>query len=173
MPSYLARSSFYDRRVCSQCVDLPPEAFVLRLDRVDFAFELFEILVCFYEAQDATLAEKGVDYRRRDDKKGSKPQGLLLDFRFLEAFPPVGGRGPYCSEELSACRCPYIIVAVATKPRNLSAPSGGEQGRREQTMSDHILAVTTVGDEPTAVRLAHALLERRLVACVNVVGENP
>ena len=37
-------------------------------------------------------------------------------------------------------------------------------------MSDHILAVTTVGDEPTAVRLAHALLERRLVACVNVVA---
>ncbi len=37
-------------------------------------------------------------------------------------------------------------------------------------MSDHILAITTVGDEPTAVRLAHALLERRLVACVNVVA---
>ena len=37
-------------------------------------------------------------------------------------------------------------------------------------MSDHIMAMTTVGDEPTAVRLAHALLERRLVACVNVVA---
>ena len=37
-------------------------------------------------------------------------------------------------------------------------------------MSDYILAMTTVGDESTAVRLARALLERRLVACVNVVA---
>ncbi len=38
-------------------------------------------------------------------------------------------------------------------------------------MSNYILAITTVGDEPTAARLARALLERRLVACVNVVAK--
>ncbi len=86
---HLARPSFDDRRVCSQSVDLPPETRVLRLDRVDLAFELYEIPVCFYEAQEAALAEKGVDYRRCDDQKGGEPQSFLFDFRFLKALHPL------------------------------------------------------------------------------------
>lgn len=36
-------------------------------------------------------------------------------------------------------------------------------------MREHIVAVTTIGGEEEAVRLARALLERRLVACVNIL----
>lgn len=36
-------------------------------------------------------------------------------------------------------------------------------------MAKHILAVTTTGDEESAAALARALIERRLVACVNIV----
>ena len=36
-------------------------------------------------------------------------------------------------------------------------------------MAEHILAVTTAGDEETAADLARALVERRIVACVNIV----
>ena len=36
-------------------------------------------------------------------------------------------------------------------------------------MAEHIMAVTTTGDEESAVVLARALLERRIVACVNIV----
>lgn len=36
-------------------------------------------------------------------------------------------------------------------------------------MAEHIMAVTTTGDEESAVVLARALIERRVVACVNIV----
>ena len=36
-------------------------------------------------------------------------------------------------------------------------------------MADYIMAVTTTGDEQSAVVLARALVERRVVACVNIV----
>lgn len=36
-------------------------------------------------------------------------------------------------------------------------------------MAEHIMAVTTVGDEDSAGTLARALVERRVVACVNIV----
>lgn len=36
-------------------------------------------------------------------------------------------------------------------------------------MAEHVIALTTLGSEDDAVRLARALLERRLVACVNVL----
>ncbi len=36
-------------------------------------------------------------------------------------------------------------------------------------MAEHIMAMTTTGDEESAVVLARALLERRIVACVNIV----
>ena len=35
----------------------------------------------------------------------------------------------------------------------------------------HILAVTTIGSEEAAASLAKQLVERRLVACVNIVGK--
>jgi periplasmic divalent cation tolerance protein len=37
-------------------------------------------------------------------------------------------------------------------------------------MKDHLLALTTLGKEEDARRLAKALVERRLTACVNVIG---
>jgi len=37
-------------------------------------------------------------------------------------------------------------------------------------MAEHIVVITTVADEEGASRLAKALLARRLVACVNIVG---
>ena len=36
-------------------------------------------------------------------------------------------------------------------------------------MAEYIMAVTTTGDEQSAVVLARALVERRIVACVNIV----
>lgn len=36
-------------------------------------------------------------------------------------------------------------------------------------MAEHVIALTTLASEEEATRLARALLERRLVACVNVV----
>jgi len=60
-----------------------------------------------------------------------------------------------------------------SEPAQSVAPAGSfwvERGKRARIMADPIFAMTTVRDEPTAVRLAHALLERRLVACVNVVA---
>jgi periplasmic divalent cation tolerance protein len=38
------------------------------------------------------------------------------------------------------------------------------------TMSNHLLVLTTVGSESDAVNLAKALVERRIVACANIVG---
>ena len=37
-------------------------------------------------------------------------------------------------------------------------------------MTEHILVMTTVGSEEQAAKLARALVERRLAACVNVVS---
>ncbi|GMR24169.1 MAG: divalent-cation tolerance protein CutA [Acidobacteriota bacterium] len=36
-------------------------------------------------------------------------------------------------------------------------------------MAEHIMAVTTTGDEESAVALARELVERRIVACVNIL----
>ncbi len=36
-------------------------------------------------------------------------------------------------------------------------------------MPEHLVAITTLGDSDQAVRLARALLEMRLVACINIV----
>ena len=36
-------------------------------------------------------------------------------------------------------------------------------------MAEYIMAVTTTGDEQSAVVLARALVERRIVACVNIM----
>lgn len=36
-------------------------------------------------------------------------------------------------------------------------------------MSEHILAVTTTGDDESAAALAGKLVERRIVACVNII----
>ncbi len=36
-------------------------------------------------------------------------------------------------------------------------------------MAEHIMAVTTTGDEESAVALARELIERRIVACVNIL----
>jgi periplasmic divalent cation tolerance protein len=37
-------------------------------------------------------------------------------------------------------------------------------------MADHLLALTTLGSEEDASKLARALVERRVAACVNVSG---
>ncbi len=37
-------------------------------------------------------------------------------------------------------------------------------------MVAHLLVITTLGDEEDAARVAKALVERRLAACVNIVG---
>ena len=37
-------------------------------------------------------------------------------------------------------------------------------------MTEHIVAVTTTADEDSAAALARALVERRIVACVNIVA---
>jgi periplasmic divalent cation tolerance protein len=37
-------------------------------------------------------------------------------------------------------------------------------------MAEHLLALTTLGNEEEASKLARALVERRVVACVNVSG---
>ena len=37
-------------------------------------------------------------------------------------------------------------------------------------MTDARIVLTTVGDKDAATRLAHELVERRLAACVNIVG---
>ena len=37
-------------------------------------------------------------------------------------------------------------------------------------MSQHLLVLTTIGSEKDAARLGRSLVERRLVACVNMVG---
>ncbi len=40
---------------------------------------------------------------------------------------------------------------------------------KEGEMEEHIMAMTTTGDEESAIVLARGLLERRIVACVNIV----
>ena len=75
---HLTCPSFDDRRVCSQSVDLPPETRVLRLDRVDLAFELYEIPVCFYEAQEAALAAFLID--AATIRKAASPKAFFLTF---------------------------------------------------------------------------------------------
>ena len=37
-------------------------------------------------------------------------------------------------------------------------------------MSQHLLVLTTIGSEEDAARLGRSLVEKRLVACVNVIG---
>ncbi len=37
-------------------------------------------------------------------------------------------------------------------------------------MSQHLLVLTTIGSEEDAARLGRSLVEKRLVACVNMVG---
>lgn len=37
-------------------------------------------------------------------------------------------------------------------------------------MTEHIVALTTLADEDAGAKLARSLIERRLVACVNIVG---
>jgi periplasmic divalent cation tolerance protein len=37
-------------------------------------------------------------------------------------------------------------------------------------MAEHLLVLTTLGNDEDAVRVAKALLERRVAACVNIVG---
>lgn len=38
-------------------------------------------------------------------------------------------------------------------------------------MADHLMVITTVGNESDALRVAKSLVERRLVACVNVSAQ--
>jgi periplasmic divalent cation tolerance protein len=37
-------------------------------------------------------------------------------------------------------------------------------------MDDHLLVLTTLGNDEDAARVAQALVERRVAACVNIVG---
>jgi periplasmic divalent cation tolerance protein len=63
-----------------------------------------------------------------------------------------------------------VIIDYARKLRErLSAEDALVPGRESMTETGYLVAMTTVGDAEQAVALARALLDRRLVACVNVL----
>jgi hypothetical protein len=63
-------------------------------------------------------------------------------------------------------RCSTIAYLAAF----LFALSGSRCSNQEPAMSDIIQIVTTVPDEESAQRIARALVEARLAACVQVAG---